>query len=138
MIKAGESNDTIRGAEGNDTIYGEAGNDTLYGDSENDTLIGGTGNDTLYGDYGNDTYIFNIGDGNDVIHEYESSYTSGRDDRIVFGEGINQNSIELERKGNNLEIRYGENDVITIESMYKSVYYRVEYIEFSDGTSVNL
>ena len=138
VIKAGESNDTIRGAEGNDTLYGEAGNDTLYGDSENDTLIGGIGNDILYGNYGDDTYVFNIGDGNDVIHEYENSYTSGRADRIVFGEGINQNSIELERKGNNLEIRYGENDVITIESMYKSVYYRVEYIEFSDGTSVNL
>ncbi len=138
VIKAGESNDTVRGEDGNDTLYGEAGNDTLHGNSENDTLIGGTGNDTLYGDYGNDTYIFNIGDGNDVIHEYESSYTSGRADRIVFGEGINQNSIELERKGNNFEIRYGENDVITIESMYKSVYYRVEYIEFADGTCTSL
>src|SRR5262249_24343290 len=51
------------------SIIGSAGDDTLNGTAYNDTLQGGAGNDTLNGGGGNDIYVFNQGDGSDVINE---------------------------------------------------------------------
>lgn len=56
------------------TLVGEAyaayGNELanmLTGNSQDNLLEGGAGNDTLRGGGGNDTYVFNTGDGEDVI-----------------------------------------------------------------------
>ena len=85
---------------------------------------------------GNDTYIFNKGDGSDTIRDYEMSSTSGKSDRIIFGEGINPDDVRLERVENDLVIRYTEKDSVTVKDAY---YYGdgrsfVENIEFADGT----
>ena len=55
------------GGNGNDTLIGGAGNDTLFGGNGNDTVIGGKGTDTAFLGTGNDTFIWNPGDGNDVV-----------------------------------------------------------------------
>ncbi|MDE6387822.1 MAG: hypothetical protein K2L82_08475, partial [Lachnospiraceae bacterium] len=132
---AGAGNDKVRGGNGDDTIYGEEGDDQLYGENGDDILIGGTGNDRLEGGCGNDTYIFNLGDGKDTIYDYEYSQTEGKEDRIVFGEGIKAEDIRLRREGYNLVIEYSENDSVTVANAY---YYNddwcfVENIEFADG-----
>jgi hypothetical protein len=44
-----------------------AGNDVLTGGDGNDILRGGTGGDILQGSAGDDTYVFNRGDGADVV-----------------------------------------------------------------------
>ena len=132
--------DVIYGYDGNDTIYGDEGNDTIYGGNGNDVFVGGTGNDWLSGDYGNDTYIFNKGDGNDTIRDHEMSSTSGKSDRIIFGEGINPDDVRLERVGNDLVIRYTEKDSVTVKDAY---YYTdgrcyVEKMEFKDNAIYNI
>ena len=132
--------DVIYGYDGNDTIYGDEGNDTIYGGNGNDVFVGGTGNDWLSGDYGNDTYIFNKGDGNDTIRDYEMSSTSGKSDRIIFGEGINPDDVRLERVENDLVIRYTEKDSVTVKDAY---YYTdgrcyVEKMEFKDNAIYNI
>ena len=132
--------DVIYGYDGNDTIYGDEGNDTIYGGNGNDVFVGETGNDWLSGDYGNDTYIFNKGDGNDTIRDYEMSSTSGKSDRIIFGEGINPDDVRLERVGNDLVIRYTEKDSVTVKDAY---YYTdgrcyVEKMEFKDNAIYNI
>jgi Ca2+-binding RTX toxin-like protein len=53
---------------------GGAGNDLVFGDPGSGTLAGGAGDDRLYGSSGNDTYVYNVGDGNDRVHE-DSDYT---------------------------------------------------------------
>jgi Ca2+-binding RTX toxin-like protein len=72
----GAGNDTLDGGAGNDTLFGGAGNDTLIGGGDNDTLHGGAGDDTVVGGKGadmaflgagNDTFIWNDGDGSDVV-----------------------------------------------------------------------
>ncbi|MCH5263932.1 MAG: hypothetical protein J1F42_13565, partial [Lachnospiraceae bacterium] len=136
ILFGGGGSDTLKGNDGNDVLYGEEGDDNLYGEDGEDILIGGTGNDYLYGGYGNDTYIFNLGDGADIISEYENSRTEGKEDRIVFGEGISVEDIRMRREGNNLIIEYGDGDSVTVQNAY---YYAdgracVEYIEFVDGT----
>ncbi|MBQ4058616.1 MAG: hypothetical protein IJD40_06775, partial [Lachnospiraceae bacterium] len=85
LIDGGENDDLIFGGNDNDILNGDTGEDTLNGGNGNDVLTGGTGNDTISGGYGSDTYIFNLGDGEDVINNYDSS--TWWSDRIVFGEG---------------------------------------------------
>ncbi|MBD5096364.1 MAG: hypothetical protein HDT40_05020 [Lachnospiraceae bacterium] len=127
-------NDTISGRNGNDTLYGEEGNDTLDGDEGDDVLCGGTGDDYLRGGPGDDTYIFNLGDGNDMVYDGWYERECG-EDKIIFGEGISPEMIEMWTEKNNLIITYGEGDRITVEKAYVRTdgKNKVEYIEFSDG-----
>src|SRR3546814_7235430 len=61
----------------------------LYGRAGNDTLTGGLGNDTLSGDGGNDTFVFNAGDGQDVITEWgDSGGGDSGTDVLELGAGI--------------------------------------------------
>ena len=129
--------DNVSGTDYDDTIYGKGGNDTIYGYSGNDTLIGGKGNDRLEGSYGDDTYIWNLGDGFDTIYDYNGGNTDN--DTIKFGEGISLEDLSFERDGNSLII-YVNNDRtqgIKIQDYYSSTsYYKVEKLEFADGTIV--
>src|SRR5262249_25189693 len=49
------------------TLDGGAGNDVILGSHGNDTVIGGQGNDVASLGDGNDTFIWNPGDGSDVV-----------------------------------------------------------------------
>ena len=136
-LTGGNFGDTLTGNDGDDVIDGGAGNDTIYGGSGNDTLIGGKGNDHLEGSYGDDTYIWNLGDGFDTIDDYNGGNTDN--DTIKFGEGITFEDLSFERDGNDLVI-YVNNDRtqgISIQDYYSNVsYYKVEKLEFTDGTVV--
>ncbi|NVJ97013.1 MAG: hypothetical protein HWE25_02610 [Alphaproteobacteria bacterium] len=67
LIDGGAGADEIYGGSGDDIVNGGSGDDTLYGGSGDDTLTGGTGNDTLRGGDGADLFIFESGDGIDVV-----------------------------------------------------------------------
>ena len=69
-ILGGSGKDTLYGADGNDSLVGNAGNDKIYGQNGNDTLWGGIGNDTLKGGAGADVFIYNSGEGKDVISDF--------------------------------------------------------------------
>lgn len=84
-----DEDDAISGAGGKDSIYGGDGNDTINGGAGNDILTGGKGNDTLTGGAGADTFIYNKGDGNDFIADYNN------DDTIV----INNDTVTNIKKG---------------------------------------
>ena len=132
MIFGNKGDDTFHGSEEDDVI----GNDILYGNVGNDILIGGTGNDNLYGEYGNDTYYFNIGDGSDLIFDCEDGEIKKNDDRIVFGKGIRAEDVQMERVGYNFEIRYSEQDKVTIQDAYRYDDGRsqIESIVFKDNS----
>lgn len=51
------------------TFTGDAGDNTLEGTFEDEFFEGGRGNDFLVGDGGADTYIYNRGDGADIIED---------------------------------------------------------------------
>ncbi|MCK9332774.1 MAG: Ig-like domain-containing protein, partial [Candidatus Cloacimonetes bacterium] len=136
--------------------------DNIIGTYYHDVLQGGKGNDTLYGSYGNDTYIFNRGDGQDIIYDDGSySYYEGEEvyyggegtiantsgDTVEFGEGITIDEIEVRVLDGDLLIGLREdgkgfeelNDVIRI-SGWESNYYSnaVETMKFADGTTYNI
>ena len=125
---------TISGTDFDDTLTGGIGNDVLNAGDDNDVLIGGKGNDILNGGNGRDTYVYNLGDGADVINE-----TRGND-RIKFGADIAFNDLTFRREDDNLRIiiKNDANQNILINGFYQNVNQQVETIVFADGTTRNL
>ena len=79
------------GGSGNDTLVGGDGADTLDGGIEGDTLEGGTGNDQITGGAGDDIFVYNPGDGNDTITDFNSGNTGSLGD----GNTTNNDFIDL-------------------------------------------
>ncbi|NUT69298.1 calcium-binding protein, partial [Pseudomonas corrugata] len=136
-------NDIIRGGAGNDTLSGGAGANQLYGDAGDDvlsvaaaskgnTLAGGTGNDTITGGNFSDTYLFNRGDGQDTITDYDGGYVGT--DILSFGADINPQDLWLRHTGSNLEITIiGSSEKLTVSNWYQSSNYHVEALKTADG-----
>ncbi len=140
IIWAGVGNDSLDGGDGNDNIQGGAGTNNLQGGAGNDTitgagtLTGGTGNDVLTGYNGTtDTFVFNVGDGADIISTYES--TGIASDVLKFGTGITLANLKLERTGNDLIFKVGTNgDQVRVTNWYYGAYYQFAKLQFADGT----
>lgn len=146
----GQGNDTLIGNNRSDTLYGGAGDDILggaqgsgdwsawYGNTYvGNTHNGGTGNDLLRGAFGADTYVFNAGDGQDTIADYQSNNGVVYTDRIAFGSGIPAADVTAARIGSNLVLTVGTGgDQITINGWYDGWFNQIERIEFADGTFV--
>jgi Ca2+-binding RTX toxin-like protein len=67
FLFGGAGHDVLFGQEDDDQLFGEAGDDEVYGNEGDDVLSGGAGSDELIGGIGSDTYLFNRGDGDDVV-----------------------------------------------------------------------
>ncbi|WP_140158852.1 calcium-binding protein [Acinetobacter pittii] len=67
LTMLGAESDTIYLENKNNILFSGDGDDVIYGGTGNDILSGEKGNDELNGSYGINTYIFNKGDGADVI-----------------------------------------------------------------------
>ena len=129
-------NDKLYGYNGDDKLFGGSGKDSIYADNGNDIIVGGKGDDNLFGDKGDDTYIFNLGDGNDWIEDFDK--TLGNHDKIVLGEGITREDLEIQRDGSDLIIIVNDNDSITVNDWYESYdRFKIEEIQFSDGSSMS-
>ena len=129
VLYGNDGNDIIWGNEGDDILYGGAGNDNLIGNLGDDILEGGEGDDTFQGREGNDTYIIGKGDGNDTV------YADGND-TIKFKEGITKENLTFMFNGNNLSIRYGDKDSITVNNYTGNAAYQIEKIELEGGNFI--
>jgi alkaline phosphatase len=70
-IEAGGGDDLINAGGGDDLVMGGGGDDTIVDGAGNDTIEGGRGNDLMLGKQGDDTFVFNLGDGNDRIENFQ-------------------------------------------------------------------
>ncbi|WP_310442559.1 Ig-like domain-containing protein [Sulfurimonas sp.] len=167
IITGSAGNDIIDGGSGNDTLYGNTGADTIKGGAGDDIIIsdtevnyqnpayadiieGGIGKDTLQGGAGDDTYVFNRGDGQDIIYDYDNynsnnlDYYNAGNDILQFGAGINADDLVLISNGNDLIVGLREEgitswtdlkDKITITNWYLTNS-KIENFSFSDGSSM--
>jgi len=133
-----------------DVTTGSAGDDSLWGDLYQDTLTGGGGNDYLSGGGYADTYIFNAGDGHDIVDD-DNQFILGdgfvsidsTPDILRFGAGITSTDISFERIGKSLKLIIGGGaGSVTLQG--QNDYYhtgvfgaisnsRIERVEFADG-----
>jgi Ca2+-binding RTX toxin-like protein len=139
QLTGGAGDDVLTGVSSNQpqVIRGGGGNDTLTAGSGDDQLEGGTGNDTLNGGAGSDTYLFNLGDGRDVINDDNISYYYGGVDVLRFGPGIQAADISASRSGTSLVLSHvNGQDQVTVTNWFteNTGHYQLERIEFSDGT----
>ncbi|WP_150113254.1 beta strand repeat-containing protein [Methylobacter tundripaludum] len=112
-------------------LTGNSGANVLDGGAGADTLIGGQGNDTLLGGMGNDRYVFNPGDGADIIID-----TLGGDILYIGGNLIEAN-LEGVRDGDNMIVNlFGTTDSITLSNWFVQSE-GVNRIEFGDGSSLD-
>ncbi|MDY0969042.1 beta strand repeat-containing protein, partial [Sphingomonas sp. CFBP9021] len=134
----GTGDDYLDGLAQDDILKGNAGNDTLIGRQGGDWLTGGTGDDRLEGGEQGDVYVYNLGDGNDVIRDDDSDDREA--DRIEFGTGISLSDLVLSGNPNDInELRIGfvgQTGSIKIERQWDN-YGGVEGFEFADGTVID-
>jgi len=134
----GVEGDTIYGDTGHNHLYGYGDDDTLYGGLGHDTLTGGADNDYLEGEAGDDVYVYQAGDGEDIIFDAGGATD---DDKILFGPGIDAGDLTLTRVGQqDLQINIDNGTytgVITISSQFDANY-TIETIEFDDSSTIDL
>jgi len=113
-VFAGGNDDVVWGGSGEDWLFGQGGSDVLIGGSGKDVLSGdgaGTplglqgddyldggdnddflfgdgGNDILIGGAGKDTYVYNRGDGEDIIIDTAAGANDPEASILVLGDGI--------------------------------------------------
>lgn len=156
------NNDILYGNQDDNQLYGGGGNDIIKnamyadgGDGDDyivgtvfsDVLIGGKGNDHLVGQSGGDIFVYNLGDGYDLVgagvtpnagysgnHIIDSSF-------IRFGEGIFLQDISIEvRPNGTFYIAINSSNYLGGISAYHQgysddyFYNRPLGIEFYDGT----
>jgi Ca2+-binding RTX toxin-like protein len=92
-LPAGIASLTIDGGAGNDLLIGSRGADTLLGGAGNDTIAGFFGNDLAFLGEGSDTFIWNPGDGSDVV-EGQGGY-----DRLLFNGSNAAEAIDISANG---------------------------------------
>ena len=118
-----EGNDTLIGDKGKDTLYGglgddyidggkkedyligEAGNDTLYGGKGKDTLYSGLGEDLLYGGKDKDTFVLAVGEGIDIIADFEP-----KKDSIGLTNGLTLSLLTISQNGEDTTISITNNN----------------------------
>ena len=124
-LRGGGGNDVItglggkeqlHGGNGNDRLDGGAGDDSLYGEAGADTLIGGLANDSLSGGSGNDIFEFNKGDGQDTLDAIDVK--TAVDKLLVHGWLASE--VLLQRSGNNLVVRMGAADQVTVSNYFQA------------------
>ena len=72
VLQGTAGDDTLVGSSTqNNHIIGDAGDDFLYGVGGDNILDGGTGNDFMASGSGQDTFVFRLGDGQNVIQDFD-------------------------------------------------------------------
>ena len=112
------------GQNGADMLFGGAGDDQLNGGNGPDVLDGGTGNDLLLGQGGADTFIFAQGYEADRVQGFEDDFDTIEinADLIAGNASVNTlaelldpaNGIVTQVNANNIELDFGNGDVLTI------------------------
>lgn len=103
-------NDELNGGNGKDYLNGGAGEDTINGGGGKDTIDGGRENDILTGGAGNDNYLFNIGDGDDLITDFDP-----QKDTIQFNSPeITFDNLSFTQSSLGVVVSYSPNDSILL------------------------
>ena len=120
---------TVIAGDGDDRIEMGSGDFT-----DGDYFYGGKGNDLIDGSSGSDTYIFNLGDGQDIIKEYAKK---GDNNVIALGKGITKDNIIFKKINEwDLEIKVrGTDDKITVKNQFGSKS-AIDKVYFYEGGSL--
>jgi len=131
-----EESETLEGSSRDETLRGMGGRDILDAGAGDDILEGGSGSDKLLGGTGNDTYIYNRGDGKDLIVDISGT------DMISFAAGITRDDLIIKSNGADISI-YLKDGTKALSELTDQIIVKdwhttgtVKKISFSDGTTI--
>lgn len=105
---------TITGTLFKDTLTGDDNDNVIKGLTGNDTLYGRAGHDILEGGLGNDTYVYQRGDGKDIIRDV------GGTDTLKL-EGLTLSEVGISRVGDDLSILIsGSDEGVIIDNYFNT------------------
>jgi len=145
VLIGGEGNDVLKG-QGFDTLRGGAGDDVIEAysnawDQGSNIIEGGAGNDVIYGSFGEDTYLFNLGDGHDLLIERRPdqaySNVAPTADTLSFGEGISASDLSFQRRGLDMVVEHvNGTDSVTVQNWFREPndHFKLEHFLFADGS----
>lgn len=114
LVIGDDSGENISTGADNDLIDGNGGADVINAGSGDDTVIGGTGTDILTGGAGADLFIFNEGDGTDLLIDFES----GVDQIDLSSTGATSlHDINVTQGAQSSTVEYGDGDVLIVLHM---------------------
>ncbi len=118
-------------------VNGTEGNDGISGTELSDLLIGGSGNDRFSQSAGDDVYLWNRGDGNDLIerHNLVQSYDT-TSLNIALGAGITTHDVSVHWRSlgdRTLSVFVASGGGIDVESVSNNIDSRIS-LTFADGT----
>lgn len=140
-------NGPLSTASGSDYLDGGEGDDKLQGDGGADVLIGGPGSDTLIGGAGKDIYVFNKGDGTEMVFDDDTLPNNPEASVLVLGDGISPSAIKF-RPGS-LAVDIGPSDPADPNSPHDVIHFSdfnqidptattpLGEIHFADGSSMS-
>ncbi|OYD95338.1 hypothetical protein CDG76_10190 [Nostoc sp. 'Peltigera membranacea cyanobiont' 210A] len=105
----------MNGTNSADNLVGNNSNEIINAQTGNDTIAGNQGNDILTGGDGKDKFVYNLGDGVDIITDFDglgkgsnpSAAVIGELDTLKFqGAGLTVRNLLLTQNSNNLEITF--------------------------------
>jgi len=108
--------DYLFGNAADNILEGGDGVDRLRGHTGNDTLIGGTGDDNLIGGTGADEFVFNDGDGADVVVDFQNNTDLIRLLDYGFADVAAALATATE-VGSDVVFALGDGDVLTVEDI---------------------
>ena len=114
-------------------VVGNSADNHFEGNSGNNTFEGKGGNDNYWDEAGgDDTYIYNLGDGYDLLHDKFGN------DTIRLGEGITASMLTMNRwDDGQLEITFdGVEGNIVIDNYFNDDDNKIEKIILNDGTEI--
>ena len=130
---------TITGTDGVNTITGTSATDFIEAQGGDDVIQGGKGNDILNGGSGNDTYVFNVGDGIDIITD---EVAPANENCIRFGPGITLADVQVVKEPGNIVINVGTNgDALILRGFDPTGATGslvVQTLKFADGSQRNV
>ena len=132
---------TLDGGDGNDALNGGNGADFLLGGSGNDTIDGNQGNDTALMGEGNDTFVWDPGDGSDIVEGQSGVDTllfNGSAGAEIFTASSNGGRLLFTRNVGNILMDTDDVEVLTVNALGSTDTATVNDLAATDITNVNM
>ena len=144
VLKGGSGADRMKTrSRKKDTVvlYGLEGDDRLKDGKGDDVFVGGPGDDfiqswSLVGGKSHKTFIWNRGDGDDMVDFYFFGQKSGqRRGLLRLGLGIAPGEVSLERRGGSVRVVLPGGSVTFKKARWFTGFHHPDAIVFADGTT---
>jgi Ca2+-binding RTX toxin-like protein len=133
-VKGGGADDLVYGGNDNDVLSGGGGGDVLLGENGNDTVTGGTGVDLAFLGSGSDVFVWNTGDGSDLV-EGEADF-----DTLLLNGGKADDAVSISANGARAVVASGAAlDINDVERVELRMLGGSDFIQVGDlsGTTVS-